>query len=421
MAGLLRGDKILRVNDQDVTDALDFHFYSADDTLRLDVERDGAASTITLRREFPGQPLGIEVEELVIRHCRCNCVFCFVHQNPDGLRKTLYIKDEDYRYSFLYGNYVTGTNLSDWDIERIIRMKLSPLYFSVHATNDELRLKLLGIKRARPIVPLLKHLTNNGTEIHTQIVLCPGLNDGEELIRTTRELTELFPMMGTIAVVPLGLTSHREGLPDLAPFTPEYARRLIEWTRPLQDEAEAKCGQPVLFLSDEVYLIAGVPVPPYEEMGESPQLDNGVGMIANWYQDFEETMRGVPAALPQPFRVAAFTTHLSAEILRRGCAALNRVSGLEVVPVPLVNSLWGESIHVTGLLPGQDFRRGIEENPDFDLYIIPGNAVRRWDKMFLDDVSLDDLQAITSKPVRVVRGGFDEFTDAIFDVTGALV
>ncbi|GAB4315380.1 MAG: TIGR03279 family radical SAM protein [Candidatus Sumerlaeia bacterium] len=420
-AGLRRGDRIVRVNGQDVTDALDFHFFSAGDPLTFEIERDGKGGgrkTVRLSREFDGQPLGITVEELVVRHCRCNCIFCFVHQNPTGLRDTLYVKDEDYRYSFLYGNYVTGTNLSEWDIERIVRMRLSPLYFSVHSTSEALRLKLLGIKRARPIMPLLRRLTEHGIEVHTQIVLCPGLNDGDELMRTAYDLIELFPMMGSIAVVPLGLTKWRQGLPELTPFTPEYAGRFIDWVQPLQAEVEARCARPVLLLSDEIYLMAGHPCPDYADMEESPQLDNGVGMVANWYRDFDSVAADLPVSVPVPWRVAAFTTRLSAGVIERACAALGRVQGLRITPIALNNSLFGETIHVTGLLPGRDFRKGIQDNPDFDLYLIPGNALRRWDHLFLDDMSLQDVRAGTSKPVRVVSGGFGEFAEVILTSAG---
>ncbi|MGI8907103.1 MAG: DUF512 domain-containing protein [Candidatus Sumerlaeaceae bacterium] len=398
--GIGVGDALLRLNGNVVDDVIDYWFHMAAERLKVEWHTaDGKLKIATLRKPYH-ERLGVEVEPFEIKRCNNACVFCFVHQLPPGMRRELYVKDEDYRLSFLYGNYITGTNLSPADKERIIRQKLSPLYFSVHATDQDLRERLLVKRNIEPIVPLLKDLTNKGIFVHAQVVLCPGLNDGAMLEKTVMELATLYPKLESIAVVPLGMTDHRGRLPQLQPITPEYARTFVREIAKLQKKVARKIGYPLVFPSDEFFLIGDMQPPDYDKYPEIPQLANGVGMYYRFYEHFDALCAELPTKLERPRRVAAITTHMGVQVLEKLVDAMNaRVDGLHVDLLPTVNSLFGEGITVSGLLPGSDFKRQIAANPCYDRYMIPENALRPWDKRFLDDMLLAELQECTEAEV----------------------
>ncbi len=400
--GLAPGDYVTALNGHPLADVIDYWFQSAAERLKIEWRAggpEGAPQSKSVRKAFH-ERIGFEVEPFEIKRCTNYCVFCFVHQLPKGMRRELYLKDEDYRLSFLYGNYITGTNLSPEDKERIAKLKLSPLYFSIHATDQEVREELLAKKGIEPIVPLLRWFTSRGIYIHGQVVLCPGINDGAVLEKTALELAELHPQLESIAVVPVGLTDHRGRLPKLKDVTPEYARQFLDECTKLQKKIARKIGFPFIFPSDEWYLTAGIEPPTYSQFPEIPQLGNGVGMNYRFYQHFEELCAALPTELPAPRRVAAITTPMGVKVLSPLVEALNRiVTNLELVLLPTTNSLFGEGIHVTGLLPGCDFQSQIEANPGFDRYMIPENALRSWDLRFLDGMTLDELRATTTAEV----------------------
>lgn len=403
--GLVADDRLLSLNGHPVADVIDYWYHSTAERLRVEWRTggpDGQVNVKTIRKAY-SERLGFEVEPFEIRRCRNYCVFCFVHQLPKGMRRELYLKDEDYRLSFLYGNYITGTNLTDADKARIVALKLSPLYFSIHCTDQAVREKLLAKTGIEPIVPLLRWFTKRNIYIHGQVVLCPGLNDGDVLERTALELCELHPKLESVAVVPLGLTDHRGRLAELKPVTPEYARAFLASMAKIQVKVRKKIGYPFIFPSDEWHLIAGVEPPGYSRYPEIPQLANGVGMVHKFYDGFADLCATLPPALPAPRRVAAITSPLGFQVLERLVEAMNRlVGGLELVLLPTTNTLFGEGITVSGLLPGGDFQRQIEANPGFDRYMIPDNALRSWDRRFLDDMTLEDLRLATG--VEIVTG-----------------
>lgn len=401
--GIQTGDRLLRLNNHPVGDVLDYWFYNATERLKIEwAKQSGETETRTIRKVFH-ERLGFELEPFEIRRCANYCTFCFVHQLPTGMRRELYIKDEDYRLSFLYGNYITGTNLSAADKKRIVKMKLSPLYFSVHATNQKVREELLAKKDIEPIVPLMKWFTDRGIQLNAQVVLCPGVNDGKILEQTVNDLSALYPSLESIAVVPVGLTDHRGRLPKLQDVTPDYALRFIDTCSKLQRKTKRTIGYPFVFPSDEFYLIAGLQPPSYDNYPEIPQLANGVGMYYRFYEHFEELKRNLPKRLEKRRTVAAITTHMAAIVLQPLVDAMNDiVENLTVKLLPTTNSLFGEGITVSGLLPGADFKRQIDSNPGFDRYLIPENALRPWDKRFLDDMLLEDLRA--HSPVPIIPG-----------------
>lgn len=414
--GLLPGDRILSINRQPIRDAIDLLFHAAESRLAIRFERPGEPKPLRIAlSRASGEELGVVLEDFKIRMCNNQCVFCFIHQNPPGLRKGIYFKDGDFRMSFLHGNYVTTTNMKDEDFERIISQVLSPVYVSVHTTNHDLRLKMLGVRRSTDVLANLRRFTKGGIDFHTQIVLCPGWNDGAELERTIRELAPLRPHLLSIAIVPLGMTEHREGLPVMRPVTPSFCRTVIEQIEPFQKRLKAKCGEPILFLADEFYVTAGRAAPGYRDASVLHQLENGVGMVWDFMLPWRKVLRQLPERMKQPRSVAILTGLLGARILRKPVQRFAEIGGLRVEVLPCLNSLFGNSITVSGLLSGSDFRRAILENPGFDRYLIPGNAVRAEGQVFLDDVSVEQLERSAPGRVRIVDGNCASLAEAILE------
>lgn len=404
--GMAVGDRLLALNDRPVDDILDYWFHVSADRLKVKWQTAaGEARQATVKKAFD-QRLGIELEPFEIKRCSNACVFCFVHQLPRGMRRELYIKDEDYRLSFLYGNYITGTNLSPADKQRIIEYKLSPLFFSIHATDQDVREKLLVKRNIEPVVPMLRQLTDHNIYIHCQVVLCPGVNDGEVLRRTVADLATLYPHVESIAVVPLGLTDHRERLPQLQDVTRDYAREFVKFCAELQRETRERIGYPLIFPSDEFFLIGDLVPPAYDEYPEIPQLANGVGMYYQFYKELDELMAHAKTMEMPTRRVAAITTHQNRKVLGRLVEEINSNLGpLEVELICVTNTLFGSGISVSGLLPGKDFLEAVRANPGFDRYLIPANALREWDKKFLDDMTLEDLRSL-SGDAEILTGGY---------------
>ncbi len=401
--GIEPNDCLVAINGRPVRDVLDYWYFGASGRVTVEwlSHRTNELHRRTIRKS-PQERLGLELEPFEIKRCNNACVFCFVHQLPRGLRPELYIKDEDYRLSFLYGNYITGTSLCEDDINRILELRLSPLFFSVHATDLEIRRQLLANPNAPAIIPLLRRLTENGIAVHTQIVLCPGYNDEKVLEKTVFDLAELYPGLRSIAVVPVGLTAHRHRLPRLSAVTAEYARSFLPVCKQLQEKMIAKLGFPLLFPSDEFYLIAGELPPSYEDYDEIPQLENGVGMLAQFYRSLPEVLEALPSRLSKPMKVVAITSTLGYKVIERLLRELtSRVANLHIHADVRENSLFGSGITVTGLLPGRDFLAAITDNPDANLYLIPENALRPWDMRFLDDIQLTELQEASQHRVRV--------------------
>ncbi|MCX7624790.1 MAG: DUF512 domain-containing protein [Candidatus Sumerlaeaceae bacterium] len=415
--GIQPGDRLVALNGHPVEDILDYWYYASASRLTIDWwdEKKQCIRRRTVRIT-PQERLGLDLEPFEIRRCNNACVFCFVHQLPRGLRRELYVKDEDYRLSFLYGNYITGTSLNNSDVERIIKMRLSPLYFSVHATDEQVRRKLLANPFAPPIVPLLEELVAKGIVVHTQVVLCPGWNDGAVLEKTVEDLSHLYPGVRSVAVVPVGLTDYRQNLPQLQPVTQTYAVSFISYCENLQRVFEKKIGFPLVFPSDEFYLIAGLSPPTYDAHEEIPQLENGVGMVSSFYRGCNELLKEIPRDLPQKRRVLAITSPLGHKVIERLVGLLNSsVKNLILATVVQTNTLFGPGITVTGLLPGRDFASAIAQHPNFDSYLIPENALRPWDNRFLDDMTLPELQALADGKVRVGGSTAREFVRALFD------
>lgn len=403
-AGLAAGDRILAINGRGLRDAIDFQFYGAEDRLALAVERDGRRRTLAITRR-PGADLGLELEAPRpgdIATCANKCVFCFIHQLPKGMRRSLYVKDDDFRLSFLHGNYITLSDLDEPSFERILEQRLSPLYVSVHATDPELRWRLLGQPRHPvEILPRLERLAKASIRVHAQIVLCPDWNDGAHLERTVRELAPLHPHVATTAVVPVGLTRHRERLPQLRTLTDDEARALVDTVSGWQAAFLETLGSRFVFLGDEVYLQASRPLPPAEAYEGFAIAEDGIGLVRRFEDGLAQAL-----ARRRSSRAGRSVTIVSGALygprLARLLADVPLAASARVAAVP--NELFGGSVAVTGLLSGQDIQRHLATLGDLgEAVLVPAVALRDGEGVFLDDLTPDDLARALGVPVIAVE------------------
>jgi putative radical SAM enzyme (TIGR03279 family) len=384
------GDRLLAVNGHQLRDLIDYsYFTSSEEELLLEVDRrDGEIWELEVERDA-GEPLGLTFAPPKPANCRNNCIFCFVHQLPKGLRKPLYVKDEDYRLSFLNGNYVTLANITKTELNRIIEQRLSPLYISVHATNPELRQQLLGKNNIPPILEQLQALAAARISMHTQIVLCPDINDGEELERTISDLAAMYPAIQSLAIVPLGLTRHRQKLPQLTAVDQEYAKTFIAEWGPRTKTLKKSLGEPFLFLADEFYLKAGLPFPPLREYGDLPQIENGVGLVPLFLRDAAKTVTS--ARHIGDFQVTVATGVSSFSFVSEFLQQLGVKTGVTLVPVAVKNRLFGESVTVSGLVTGNDIVTTLTGKEIGQALLIPDVMLKEGEGVFLDDVALEEL------------------------------
>jgi putative radical SAM enzyme (TIGR03279 family) len=405
-AGLRPGDRLLRVNGQGLRDLVDFHVQAGEEALAIDVDRGGRPCLVQLERKW-GRDLGLECEPPApaeISTCANKCVFCFIHQLPPGLRKSLYVKDDDYRLSFLHGNYITLTDLPESEIERIVDLRLSPLYISVHATDPVLRHFLLGSPKTikGDLMERLRRLSAAGIRLHAQIVLCPGLNDGPHLARTVRELGELHPGVATVAVVPVGLTRHRDGLYPLRSITPAEAGATLAAIHGWQADFHARHGTRLVFAADELYLLAGEPIPPAAAYEGFAVVEDGVGLVRRFEDDFRRIAARPGRRAWRGARAATLVTgELFGPILGRLLERL-RVPGLRTEIVAVRNEFFGRAITVAGLLTGQDVARALAGRSLGDVVLIPRVALTETKGVFLDDAAPEDLARHLAVPVVTV-------------------
>lgn len=399
--GLAAGDVAVSINGLEVNDVIDFQFFSAEERIVLKVLKNGRdLKTVKISKD-PDDTLGLIFAPLSIKQCRNNCIFCFVDQMPPGCRKTLYVKDDDFRASFLYGNFITLSALSTTDWERIFTQRLSPLYISVHAADPSLRSSVLRNKNAPDIMKSLKRLADGGIRMHTQIVLCPGINDGEHLIKTVDELARLYPSVASIAVVPVGLTAFRKSRYPLRPFTRQEARNVVSVLKSFASEFKRQFGTSLVFASDEFYIKAKEAVPPASFYEDFPQIENGVGMVATFMREVAKTR--LPART-RPFSATLVTGVSFREVLAGVLTRLQKVSGLKLRQITVKNRFFGPSVTVTGLLPGGDLLHALKGKRLGDLVLIPSNMLKEDEDVFLDGMRLDQLQEALHVEVRKVDG-----------------
>jgi putative radical SAM enzyme (TIGR03279 family) len=407
--GLRPGDRIVSINNNEIHDVIDFKFFSSDERISLVAKKVSGRLYKTVVTKMPDDDLGLEFVPFRIKKCRNNCLFCFVDQMPKGCRASLSIKDDDFRASFLHGNYITLGNLTDEDWERIFSQRLSPLYISVHATDTVLRACLLGNKKAPDIMTSLRRLAAGGIKMHTQIVLCPGINDGAHLVKTIQDLSGLYPAVSSIAAVPVGLTSQRKKLFPLMPFTQRQARAVLEIITPLAKNYKRTFGTRLVFASDEFYIKAKEPIPPASWYEDFPQIENGVGMTAEFIRDAARTR--LPAKIHHVAATVVTGVSFSwklRDILKR----FDDVKGAVVSQVTVKNRFFGPLVTVAGLLTGRDVLHALKGRKLGNMLMIPSNALKEDEAVFLDGLTLEQVErALKVKVVPV--GSFRDMVDAL--------
>ena len=433
------GDRILSINGEVPRDVIDYRYMIAEEDLELAiVKANGEEWIVEIEKEID-EPLGLEFESPTfdgLKVCRNRCVFCFVDQQPLGLRDTLYVKDDDYRHSFLHGSYITLTNLSDEDFGRIAKQRLSPLYVSVHTTNPELRQDMMGSHHAGGILVQLQRLIDAGIDVHTQVVLCPSWNDGPELDKTIADLSALGPALRTLAIVPIGLTRHREGLPPINAYTPKEARAVVDqvtsWQRRLGEAG--RLG--FVYLADEFYMRAGQEVPAYDHYQDFEQLSNGVGLVRLFLAEADAELRMIQeeasedwsveasgrnskdAAIGNKRRVTIVTGVSGQAVLQTLVDDMERAFGVRATMARVQNRFFGDSVTVTGLLTGIDIEHALKtlnggQGPLGDEILIPGVCLQQGTDRFLDGKTVGEIAACCSQPLRVIDSSGRSFVRAV--------
>ena len=421
--GVAPGDYLQTINGQEVRDVLDYRFRIAEENLMVEIEKpNGEVWELDIEKDID-EDLGLEFKQSLMSpgwRCGNKCVFCFVDQQPKGLRQTLYVKDDDARLSFLLGNYVTLTNLSDAEISRLASYRLSPLRISVHAADLDVRAKMMGTNRARNLFKAIEVFNNAGIEMHFQIVLCKGLNDGDVLSHTIGKLKEVTPGGKSLAIVPAGLTRHREGLFPLQQFTQQEAAEVIKQVEGDFGNSPKPQGLQV-YLSDEWYILAGKPLPSYKYYGNFPQLDNGVGVMRLFQRKFlyakkrhMEILRAranyVPIRPGATSNVTIVTGTAASNFMKTIAATFTKThQGLNITVRPIENQFFGTTVTVSGLLTGQDIVKGLKNNHASNIIIVPENAFRAGvkEKVMIDGTTLKDLEAELG--ATIVVGSTDGF------------
>ena len=413
-AGICAGDLLLTVNGETVCDVLDYRFYAVDANSTVTVSRDGKELAFSLRNRAY-EELGMEFGTYLMdekKRCTNNCIFCFIDQNPHGMRETIYFKDDDERLSFLQGNYVTLTNLRDSDIERIIRMRISPVNVSVHTTNPDLRVKMMRNRFAGEKLKYLKQLDEGGIRINAQLVLCRGINDGEELERSLRELCKL-ENLESLAAVPCGMTAHREGLPELLPFDRDSSADVIDRIERFAELCLQERGIRTVYASDEFYLTACRPIPSEEAYDGYPQLENGVGMLRLHTEEFRDALEYCET--DDVRRHVSIATGVLAEphIKTLASMAMERFPSLRVDVYAIRNFFFGETITVSGLVTGGDIIKQLTGKQLGDVLLLPENMLRYEGDLFLDNVSLDDVRQALGVRVDVTERNGEDLLEKI--------
>ena len=422
IANILPGDVLVSINGNEINDVLDYRFYLAERSVKLSLLRDGKEYSVLIRKgEYDDVGLLFETPLMDKKQtCRNKCIFCFIDQNPEGMRDTVYFKDDDSRLSFIHGNYITLTNLTDKDVERIVKMRFSPIRVSIHTTNPALRVSMMKNKRSGEVLSYLDDFKNAGLDICGQIVLCRGINDGDELLRSMRDLEKYFPELNSVSIVPAGLTKHRDGLYPLSDFTPDEAGGVIDLIDSVANEHLKKHGSRLFFAADELYLKAGRELPPDEYYEDYPQIENGVGMLRSLITEFgiaSGDIEEYAVELTGPRRVAIVTGYASYNTLK-GFAELikTKTDKIHIDVYPIKNNFFGDSITVTGLLTGKDICDQLEGRLDCDELLLPSAALRHPEMDFLCGMTLEEVGQRLGVNIRVTENDGFDLLDAVFGV-----
>ncbi len=410
-AGIKDGDLLLKVNSHEINDFLDYQFYVEESSLKIEYEHKGSVKSVLIKKD-EYDDLGLEFETYLMdkeKRCKNKCIFCFIDQNPKGMRESIYFKDDDSRLSFLFGNYITLTNLTERDVERIIEMHITPVNISVHTMNKELRVKMMKNKNAGECLDIIGHLAENGISINTQLVLCPGINDGEELRYSLQKLSELHPGVESIAVVPVGITKHREGLFHMPEYTKETASDVIDIITEFGDKFKEKYGTRLCYASDEFYLKAERPLPDAEYYEGYVQLENGVGMCTSFKDEFMSGLYDMEEDAEER-RLSLATGEAAYPLIKELCDEVTKKFPKTKINVyKIENNFFGHTVTVAGLVTGKDLIDQLKGKELYDKLIIPDVMLRSEGDLFLDNISVEDVEEALSIPLDVTfsADGYD--------------
>ena len=390
------GDQLVAINGNMIHDVLDYMYYSYEPRVTVDLKRpDGSEYSVTVKKEV-GTDLALEFEDYLMdcaMECTNNCVFCFVDQMPPGMRDSLYFKDDDARMSFLTGSYITLTNLTDRELQRICDLKISPINVSVHTTNPELRSEMMGNFAAGDIMERIQKLSDAGITMNCQIVCCPGYNDGKELLNSIHDLAEMYPAVNSVAVVPVGLTKYRSGLEPLKPFTKEQAERTIDLVEGFAAQCDSFYGDKIVYCSDEFYILAERELPDDEYYGEYAQLDNGVGMLRLLKVEFETALKMVDSDEGDGVQFSVVTGEAAAPYLEKLLmTAMEKCANIKGQVFAIKNDFFGHQINVAGLVTAQDMINQLKGKELGERILIPTNMLRHGETVFLDDLTVADVE-----------------------------
>ena len=411
--GLRPGDLLMRIDGEPIIDQIDYQALTAQRQFDLVIRRDGQEQTLRVRKQ-DWQPLGLTLDQNIVsspRPCANHCIFCFIDQMPPNMRSTLYVKDDDWRLSLMMGNYITMTNISDKEFDRILRRKVSPLYVSVHVTTPEIRCAMLRNSRAGQVMDRLRTLKEHGIRFHCQMVLCPGWNDGAVLERSLEDLRSLWPAAQSVALVPVGLTRFREGLDPIVPYNAETAAALIDQMRPWQERFLQELGTRFVFPSDEFFCLSHRPLLEDEAYEDYSQAENGVGMLRQFETDLSFAAEDYPVEETPPRRLVIATGTSVAPYMQGWCDRY-APKGTSIQVIPIINRFFGESVTVTGLITGQDLMAQLQ-GVVCDEILICRDMIRAEGDLFLDDISVDTVRAALPAPLRIVRNTGEHFWRAI--------
>ena len=410
--GIEPGDRVLSINGQPVDDILDYRYLADDQDLEVEIGKSsGEVWILEIEKDY-GESLGLEFDVVVFRPCVNKCLFCFVDQLPPGMRKSLYVKDDDYRLSFLYGNFISLTNLTRRDWEKILGMRLSPLYISVHATDPDIRSRIFGSNKARNVMRDLKRLKEHGIEAHAQVVLCPGINDGKVLEQTINDLGSLWPAVKSVGIVPVGITGFREALPRLTPVTKEEARALICQVDEWQTQFRKDMGLGFVYLADEFYVKAGESFPEPGYYDGYPQIENGIGLTV----DFLDELQGILpefTAIESPGEPTYVICGRSAEPMFRTVARELEQAGIDLRVIPVTNHFFGGQVTVTGLLTGHDIVMALGKQFEGERVLLPKTMLREDGTVLLDNMTVSELALTSGALIQVVEPNPGALMDAI--------
>lgn len=425
--GIQPGDKLLKINGKKIKDVFDYRFYAAEEFVSLELESsDGELYTVDIEKE-EYEDLGIEFENSIMdsdRSCANNCIFCFIDQMPPGMRDTLYFKDDDIRLSFLTGNYVTLTNTGYRELDRIVKYHLSPINVSVHVTDPERRCMMLNNKNAGDVLKKIKVLVDGGITVNAQIVLCPGINDGEYLKKTVEDLVELSYGIASVSVVPVGMTKYRAGLYDLRVFTPEECAEVVNYISSVQEKCREEIGTGFIYLADEFYVKSGMELPPCETYEDFPQIENGVGMASLLIDEVHAYVKKNEKKLKSKVTEEIKNRKV---IIATGVAAFGILTGLAefvsekfglngVKVVKIINNFFGENVTVSGLITGGDLINQLSDYVTPDVVFITENMLRSGEKVFLDNITVCDAEEKLNTKVVPCSDSGAEFVNKLLGV-----